>query len=87
MTLLNNTSGFDNTSVGFGTTNQTGTNPSVLNPTSSATSTDYNVGQGMETSEAEALGTSGCMPSTRWHSQSRKSLLLHVPEHLKQSTH
>ena len=55
----NNTSGFGNTSVGFGTTNQTGTNPSVLNPTSSATSTDYNVGQGMETSEAEALGTSG----------------------------
>ena len=55
----NNSSGFGNTSVGFGTTNQTGTNPSVLNPTSSATSTDYNVGQGMETSEAEALGTSG----------------------------
>ena len=56
---FNNTSGFGNTSVGFGTTNQIGTNPSVLNPTSSATSTDYNVGQGMETSEAEALGTSG----------------------------
>ena len=55
----NNTSGFGNTSVGFGTTNQTGTNPSVLNPTSSATSTDYNTGQGMATSEAEALGTSG----------------------------
>ena len=35
-----NTSGFGNTSVGFGTTNQTGTNPSVLNQTSSATSTD-----------------------------------------------
>ena len=52
-----NTSGFGNTSVGFGTTNQTGTNPSVLNPTATATSTDYNVGQGMETSEAEALGT------------------------------
>jgi len=56
---FNNTSGFGNTSVGFGTTQQTGTNPSVLNPTSSATSTDYNTGQGMETSEAEALGTSG----------------------------
>ena len=54
-----NTSGSGNTSVGFGTTNQTGTNPSVLNPTATATSTDYNVGQGMETSEAEALGTSG----------------------------
>ena len=56
---LDNTAGFGNTSVGFGTTGQVGTNPSVLNPTSSATSTDYNVGQGMETSEAEALGTSG----------------------------
>ena len=56
---LDNTSGFGNTSVGFGTTGQVGTNPSVLNPTASATSTDYNVGQGMETSAAEALGTSG----------------------------
>jgi len=56
---FNNTSGFGNTAVGFGTTNQTGTNPSVLNPTSSATSTNYNTGQGMETSEAESLGTSG----------------------------
>ena len=53
---FNNTSGFGNTSVGFGTTNQIGTNPSVLNPTSSATSTDYNVGQGMETDQAEKLG-------------------------------
>ena len=56
---LDNTAGFGNTSVGFGTTGQVGTNPSVLNPTSSATSTDYNVGQGMKTSAAEALGTSG----------------------------
>ena len=56
---FNNTSGFGNTAVGFGTTNQTGTNPSVLNPTASATSTNYNTGQGMETSEAESLGTSG----------------------------
>jgi len=53
---FNNTSGFGNTSVGFGTTNQIGTNPSVLNPTSSATSTDYNVGQGMDTESAEKLG-------------------------------
>ena len=53
---FNNTSGFGNTSVGFGTTNQIGTNPSVLNPTSSATSTDYNTGQGMETDQAEKLG-------------------------------
>jgi len=53
---FNNTSGLGNTAVGFGTTNQIGTNPSVLNPTASATATDYNVGQGMETDAAEKLG-------------------------------
>jgi hypothetical protein len=53
---FNNTAGFGNTAVGFGTTNQIGTNPSVLNPTASATSTDYNVGQGMDTDSAEKLG-------------------------------
>ena len=42
--------------AGMGTTGQSGTNPSVLNPVGSATSTDYNVGQGMQTSDAEALG-------------------------------
>jgi len=52
-----NNTGFSNSSVGLGTTNQAGTNPSVLNPTSSATSTDYSVGQGMETADAEKLGT------------------------------
>ena len=53
-----NTAGFSNTSVGFGTTNQetSSSNPSVLNPTATATSTDYNVGQGMETESAEKLG-------------------------------
>ena len=52
----NLTTGFGNTSTGIGTTLQSGTNPSVLNPTSTATQTDYNVGQGMLTSESEALG-------------------------------
>ncbi len=52
----NLTTGFGNTSAGIGTTLQSGTNPSVLNPTSTATQTDYNVGQGMLTSESEALG-------------------------------
>jgi len=53
-----NTAGFSNTSVGFGTTNQetSSSNPSVLNPTATATSTDYNVGQGMDTESAEKLG-------------------------------
>ena len=32
--------------AGLGTTAQAGTNPAVLNPVGTATSTDYNVGQG-----------------------------------------
>jgi len=44
--------------VGFGTTaTQTGNNPGLLS--AGGTSTDYNVGQGMGTFEAERLGTSG----------------------------
>jgi hypothetical protein len=42
--------------VGFGTTNQTGSNPGLLAP---AGSEAYTVGQGMQTSEAEALGGGG----------------------------
>jgi hypothetical protein len=40
--------------VGFGTTGQTGSNPGLLAP---AGSEAYTVGQGMKTSEAEALGS------------------------------
>ena len=36
---------------------QSGTNPAVLNPVSTATTTAYNVGQGMRTGDAENLGT------------------------------
>ena len=50
------TGGHSDGAAGMGTTGQSGTNPSVLNPVGSATSTDYNVGQGMQTSDAEALG-------------------------------
>ena len=50
------TGGFTGAAVGMGTTNQDGTNPGVLNPTGSADQTAYNVGQGMSTAEAEALG-------------------------------
>jgi hypothetical protein len=44
--------------VGFGTTSQSGTNPSVLNPVGTATTepSPYNVGQGMPSGNAEALG-------------------------------
>ena len=42
--------------AGMGTTSQGGTNPSVLNPVGSASSIGYNVGQGMTTANAEALG-------------------------------
>jgi hypothetical protein len=57
----NLTDGFSDVAAGFGTTSQTGTNPSVLNPVGTATSTAYNVGQGMRTDDAETLGdgTSG----------------------------
>ena len=57
----NLTGGFSDTAAGMGTTAQAGNNPAVLNPTSSANTsgggTDaYNVGQGMNTGAAEALG-------------------------------
>jgi hypothetical protein len=53
--------GFSDGAVGFGTTAQSGTNPSVLNPVGTATTnpSPYNVGQGMRTDDAEDLGTSG----------------------------
>jgi hypothetical protein len=49
------TAGFTDEPVGMGTTTQGGTNPSVLNPVGTATSTAYNVGQGMVTGDAENL--------------------------------
>ena len=49
-------SGFADKAAGLGTTGQTGTNPAVLNPTSSADKTAYDVGQGMVTGDSEALG-------------------------------
>jgi len=56
---LNNTNGFTDVAAGLGTTSQSGTNPGVLNPTGSATSTAYDVGQGMRTDTAEALDGTG----------------------------
>jgi len=50
------TGGFSDVAAGMGTTTQKGSNPSVLNPVSSATTSAYNVGQGMRTNDAEALG-------------------------------
>ena len=53
------TAGFSDTAAGIGTTAQGGVNPAVLNPVGTATSTAYNVGQGMVTGDAENLdGTS-----------------------------
>ena len=53
------TNGFADGDAGIGTTVQAGTNPSVLNPTGTASSTGYNVGGGMRTDDAESLdGTS-----------------------------
>jgi hypothetical protein len=53
---FNNTNGWSDANAGLGTTAQAGTNPGVLNPVGTATSTAYNVGQGMRTDYAEALG-------------------------------
>jgi len=55
---FNKTSGWTGGSVGLGTTNQQGTNPGALDGTFPATAdaTTYNVGEGMTTGEAEALG-------------------------------
>jgi len=53
---FNLTGGFSDVNAGLGTTSQSGTNPGILNPVGSATSTAYDVGQGMATGDAEALG-------------------------------
>jgi len=57
------TSGFTATgasNVGLGTTAQRGSNPGLLSGSAAQTNaTDYNVGQGMRTDDAEDLGTSG----------------------------
>ncbi len=50
------TGGMTDVAAGFGTDSQSGSNPSVLNPVGSATTSAYNVGQGMATGESEALG-------------------------------
>jgi len=55
---FNNTTGMTGVAAGMGTTAQSGSNPSVLNPTASANELDYNVGQGMRTDDAENLGVS-----------------------------
>ena len=55
---FNNVNGMSDVAAGMGTTAQSGTNPSVLNPVGSASSLGYNVGQGMRTDDAENLGVS-----------------------------
>ena len=49
-------SGSDGSSVGLGTTAQSGTNPGLLSPDSNTTQLAYRVGQGMDTEDAEGLG-------------------------------
>ena len=53
---FNRTNGFTDVAAGMGTTSQSGSNPSVLNPVGSASSTGYDVGQGLRTDDAENLG-------------------------------
>ena len=51
--------GHSDSLAGMGTTTQSGTNPAVLNPVGSASSTAYDVGQGMVTGDAENLDGTG----------------------------
>ena len=53
----NLTNGFTAGNVGMGTTAQQGSNPGLLNPEGSQTATQYTVGQGMRTDDAENLGS------------------------------
>jgi hypothetical protein len=57
---LNNTDGFTSGGVGLGTTAQSGSNPSILNGSPNyevqSDTDNYNVGQGLTTANAEALG-------------------------------
>ena len=54
-----NTAGMVDSDTGIGTTAQSGSNPGLLNPVSSATGTTYNVGTGMGTKESESLDGTG----------------------------
>ena len=51
--------GFADAAAGIGSTIQNGTNPAVLNPVGSATSSDYTVGGGMRKDSAESLDGTG----------------------------
>jgi len=55
----NGEDGMSDAVAGMGTTAQSGTNPSVLNPVGSASSLGYRVGQGMRTDDAESLDGTG----------------------------
>jgi hypothetical protein len=55
----NGQDGHSDAVAGMGTTAQSGTNPSVLNPVGSASSLGYRVGQGMRTDDAESLDGTG----------------------------
>lgn len=50
------TGGFTDGVAGLGSTAQAGSNPGLLNPVGTASSTGYNVGQAMPTADAETLG-------------------------------
>jgi hypothetical protein len=50
------TGGMTEVASGMGTTSQSGTNPGLLNPVGTASSTGYTVGQGMKTGDSENLG-------------------------------
>ena len=53
------TQGWEDANAGLGTTAQAGSNPAVLNPVATASSTAYNVGEGLRTDNAEKLEGTG----------------------------
>jgi len=53
------TQGWADANAGLGTTAQAGSNPAVLNPVATASSTAYNVGEGLRTDNAEKLDGTG----------------------------
>jgi hypothetical protein len=56
---FNRLEGAEDVAAGLGTTVQAGSNPAVLNPVATASSTAYNVGEGMRTDNAEKLEGTG----------------------------
>ena len=82
------TNGMTGASVGMGTTAQQGSRPDLLDTGASPTDgTDYNVGQGMRTDDAEDLGTSGDNFNQMAFSIEKVTVTARSEEHRLNSSH